>query len=219
MAAPNERAFIPPTSNINPRPQPATLGGSNHTSHYTHMSPNPVGMSNMNINAIHGSGQRREPKPTAEDNVQSRFELFLLGDGEKKVTEEPDTRKFLCHSDIMTTFNAVIDQGFDVQLVALDNIQHTDAQALPRHPFILHLHIQQGRSHSRQHDTLTTSTIASCHIRGLQGATSSCRVSAYLHSSFALINCRLHNPTCQPIHPSHSNGRISHSSCGIDAIL
>ena len=29
----------------------------------------------------------------AEDNVQNRFELFLLGEGEKKVTEEPDTRK------------------------------------------------------------------------------------------------------------------------------
>lgn len=26
------------------------------------------------------------------DNVPDRFELFLLGDGEKKVTEEPDTR-------------------------------------------------------------------------------------------------------------------------------
>lgn len=29
-----------------------------------------------------------------EDNVPSRFELFLLGDGEKKVTEAADTRKF-----------------------------------------------------------------------------------------------------------------------------
>ena len=27
-----------------------------------------------------------------EDNIQHRFELFLLGDGEKKVTETPDTR-------------------------------------------------------------------------------------------------------------------------------
>ncbi|MCJ1257065.1 DNA-directed RNA polymerase II core subunit [Lignoscripta atroalba] len=32
------------------------------------------------------------PKPTAEDNVEPRFELFLLGDGEKKVTETADTR-------------------------------------------------------------------------------------------------------------------------------
>ena len=28
----------------------------------------------------------------AEDNVPSRFELFLLGDGERKVTEAADTR-------------------------------------------------------------------------------------------------------------------------------
>ena len=32
-------------------------------------------------------------KPTHETNVPERFELFLLGDGEKKVTEEIDTRK------------------------------------------------------------------------------------------------------------------------------
>ena len=29
----------------------------------------------------------------ALDNVQDRFELFLLSDGEKKVTEEADTRE------------------------------------------------------------------------------------------------------------------------------
>ncbi|MCJ1247477.1 DNA-directed RNA polymerase II core subunit [Trapelia coarctata] len=31
-------------------------------------------------------------KIPAEENVPHRFELFLLGDGEKKVTETPDTR-------------------------------------------------------------------------------------------------------------------------------
>ncbi|MCJ1276826.1 DNA-directed RNA polymerase II core subunit [Puttea exsequens] len=30
--------------------------------------------------------------PGMHNNVPDRFELFLLGDGEKKVTEEPDTR-------------------------------------------------------------------------------------------------------------------------------
>ncbi len=38
-------------------------------------------------------GSIREPKPGAEDNVQPRFELFLLGEDQKKVTEEPDTRE------------------------------------------------------------------------------------------------------------------------------
>ena len=39
-------------------------------------------------------GQQRQ---TAEDNVPNRFELFLLADDEKKVTEAPDTRE-LVHS-------------------------------------------------------------------------------------------------------------------------
>ncbi|KAL9126933.1 MAG: hypothetical protein Q9217_004091 [Psora testacea] len=37
-----------------------------------------------------------------EVNVQDRFELFLLGEGEKKVTEEPDTR---IPSSSIFTFN------------------------------------------------------------------------------------------------------------------
>ena len=37
---------------------------------------------------------RRQTKDTAGDDIQPRFELFLLGDGEKKVTEEVDTRTF-----------------------------------------------------------------------------------------------------------------------------
>lgn len=36
----------------------------------------------------------RRTHVAAVDDVPDRFELFLLGDGEKKVTEEPDTRKY-----------------------------------------------------------------------------------------------------------------------------
>lgn len=46
---------------------------------------------------------KREAKPTSEDNQPARFELFLLGDGEKKVTEEADTRElssFLQHGQL-----------------------------------------------------------------------------------------------------------------------
>ncbi|KAI4127964.1 MAG: hypothetical protein LQ347_004380 [Umbilicaria vellea] len=42
------------------------------------------------------------PKPTAESDIPPRFELFLLGDGEKKVTEAPDTR---IPSSSIFTFN------------------------------------------------------------------------------------------------------------------
>lgn len=34
-----------------------------------------------------------DSKFTVDDNTQPRFELFLLGEGEKKVTEEADTRE------------------------------------------------------------------------------------------------------------------------------
>ena len=42
----------------------------------------------------------------AEENIPNRFELFLLGDGEKKVVEEPDTSK---HSNY--TRQAFLAQG------------------------------------------------------------------------------------------------------------
>ncbi len=51
----------------------------------------PLVVKNPSINA--GDNHLRYPKPTAEENNTSRFELFLLGDGEKKVSETPDTRK------------------------------------------------------------------------------------------------------------------------------
>ncbi|CAD6578211.1 MAG: DNA-directed RNA polymerase II core subunit [Alectoria sarmentosa] len=65
------------------------------------MSRGLLPMSNMNPNAGN-AGYRRESKPTAEDNTQPRFELFLLGEGEKKVTEEADTR---IPSSSIFTFN------------------------------------------------------------------------------------------------------------------
>lgn len=46
------------------------------------------------IGGIIGS-VRDKVKTSAETNVPDRFELFLLGPDEKKVTVEPDTRK--CH--------------------------------------------------------------------------------------------------------------------------
>ncbi|KAI4104491.1 MAG: hypothetical protein L6R37_003234 [Teloschistes peruensis] len=59
-------------------------------SHWAHMRKNPyptVGRVMRPPNP-----ENRGNRPTAEENVPNRFELFLLGDGEKKVTEETDTR-------------------------------------------------------------------------------------------------------------------------------
>ncbi|KAI9717505.1 MAG: hypothetical protein M1812_004646 [Candelaria pacifica] len=45
---------------------------------------------------------KETPKPNAADNVPDRFELFLLGEGERKVTVVPDTR---VPSTAVFTFN------------------------------------------------------------------------------------------------------------------
>ncbi|KAL8675352.1 MAG: hypothetical protein Q9168_000309 [Polycauliona sp. 1 TL-2023] len=51
-------------------------------------------------------GSTEHPRPgsraIAEENIPNRFETFLLADGEKKVTEEPDTR---VQSASVFTFN------------------------------------------------------------------------------------------------------------------
>ena len=49
-------------------------------------------------------------KVTAEDNTQTRFELFLLGDGERKVSEEADTRKLSFLSSSESTDSATSTQ-------------------------------------------------------------------------------------------------------------
>ena len=52
----------------------------------------------MNLNT--GSSYAGSHMIGAGDNIQDRFELFLLGEGEKKVTEEPDTRESLFHQNL-----------------------------------------------------------------------------------------------------------------------
>ncbi|KAL8997165.1 MAG: hypothetical protein Q9169_003492 [Polycauliona sp. 2 TL-2023] len=59
-----------------------------------------VGRPDMRVD----NGDHPQPgsRAVAEENVPNRFETFLLGDGEKKVTEEPDTR---VQSASVFTFN------------------------------------------------------------------------------------------------------------------
>ena len=52
----------------------------------------PFEVVNRGLNATGGNYHPDRGELHAEDNVPPRFELFLLGDGEKKVTETPDTR-------------------------------------------------------------------------------------------------------------------------------
>ena len=60
-----------------------------------HMQRYPLGASSsatMDINIGNPNAERGQ-RISTEDNIPSRFDAFLLGDGEKKVTEEPDTRE------------------------------------------------------------------------------------------------------------------------------
>lgn len=94
--------YIAPRSSSATRSYNTNLSATQHRSSHSHMMPPPLHVSSMSPNA--GNPDRgREPKITAEDNTQPRFELFLLGDGEKKVTEEADTRKFSCSPSCKTT--------------------------------------------------------------------------------------------------------------------
>lgn len=84
-------------SSRDPSPQPVShfFGEDNHISQYSHMRrPSPMTAANLfnNMRPINPEAGRRD-RPSAEENVPNRFELFLLGDGEKKVTEETDTRE------------------------------------------------------------------------------------------------------------------------------
>ena len=69
-------------------------------------------------------GRYRRTHVAGIDNVPDRFELFLLGDGEKKVTEEPDTRKYT-----RGTLNLVEQALLDILILTL-------YQAFPHHPFL-----------------------------------------------------------------------------------
>ena len=62
---------------------------TSHMQYYTYGAPSTA---TMNIN-IGNPYTDRGHRINTEDNIPNRFDAFLLGDGEKKVTEEPDTRK------------------------------------------------------------------------------------------------------------------------------
>jgi hypothetical protein len=51
------------------------------------------------IGSIHDGP--RNPAVHSEVNIPNRFELFILGDGEKKITEAPDTRKYIYYQLIL----------------------------------------------------------------------------------------------------------------------
>ncbi|KAI4129976.1 MAG: hypothetical protein LQ338_001982 [Usnochroma carphineum] len=76
-----------------PPPVTAFLAEATHTSTWAHMIKYPTTTHNLSSNMrLPNPEAGHRGRPGAEENVPNRFELFLLGDGEKKVTEETDTR-------------------------------------------------------------------------------------------------------------------------------
>lgn len=73
----------PSVHNIREGPQGAYSIPFQHKSHASHSSYG-------NQDSSHNSSRAAK---SVDDNRPDRFELFLLGDGEKKVVEEADTRR------------------------------------------------------------------------------------------------------------------------------
>lgn len=76
---------------MNPPKHRPSLNRATVVSQLAHMKYS-ASTATMNIN-IGNPNTDRGHRVSAEDNIPTRFDAFLLGDGEKKVTEEPDTRK------------------------------------------------------------------------------------------------------------------------------
>ena len=87
--------YLAPNIDYTNRPSRPSLDYATVRSEASHMQrlpPTAPPGPSMNIN-IGNPNTERGARPTAEDNIPTRFDAFLLGEGEKKVTEEPDTRK------------------------------------------------------------------------------------------------------------------------------
>lgn len=102
-----------------------------------------------------------------DGNIPPRFELFLLGEGEKKVTEEPDTRKIFPLPYILTS-------SFLNPIARL--IKLTLRSFSLRHPILVALHFQQRRPHIGKSDPFSPSQVPTRSLRCLPCSTSSSSV-------------------------------------------
>lgn len=81
--------YIAPTRDSVTRTYNMNPNAKKFISQYSHMTkPLP------STSRVRPEGYSSAPNNTTEDDTVPRFELFLLGEGEKKVTEEADTREF-----------------------------------------------------------------------------------------------------------------------------
>ena len=148
---------------------------------YSHLiaTPHPVDVEannpNSPINLPHGAslpfspavpihaGRKRSGDP--HDNIPNRFELFLLGEGEKKITEATDTRTFSHHRQLQKL------------LPRTDN--------LTRHSEHLNLYRQQGGSYPCQSTSCPPSQRPPRHFRGLQGHVSHRSICSDIYANYS----------------------------------
>lgn len=94
LTPPHPAEYLAPNIEHRPVARPSlnratVVSASAHMQRYSLGTPS-IGTMNINIG---NPNMERGQRISAEDNIPSRFDAFLLGDGEKKVTEEPDTRE------------------------------------------------------------------------------------------------------------------------------
>lgn len=87
-----DNSILSPTSHLILVPNRLQTELANPKSHYNR-PPNTMDGFNPDSHIL--DRIERVQRVGTEVNIPDRFELFLLGDGEKKITEAIDTRKFI----------------------------------------------------------------------------------------------------------------------------
>lgn len=132
-----------PYSHLIATPHPAEVEANNPNNPIN--LPHGVSPSFAPANPVH-DGRKRPGNP--HNNIPNRFELFLLGEGEKKITETTDTRAF-SHQPQIPKLLSITDN-------------------LTRHSEHFNLHRQQGGSYACQSSPCPPPKRPPCHFRWLQ---------------------------------------------------
>ena len=119
------------------------LNATQHTSVHSHMMPFSLPATRLNL-VPRVAGYNPDSNQVAEDNTQARFELFLLGEGEKKVTEEADTRESSFSSPSEAAKTRCFYINFSITRNDLDCLCQVPRPSFPDFQFIFLPYIGQA---------------------------------------------------------------------------